>query len=146
MFIKLSQFHDRVKSSVEWTVNCLHMMKTNIISSWDKIKYHQLGLKGKNVNANNKCLGRLNLFELSFVNCCQSIFIQGESWSVGWCNWPGSDWSFFISIYEYSSNICTVYETRAVSDCLIRPLPASVNALLVNCAKAKNMKVTGIPF
>ena len=37
-------------------------------------------------------------------------------------------------------------ETRAVSDCLIRPLPASVNALLVNCAKAKNMKVTGIPF
>ena len=24
--------------------------------------------------------------------------------------------------------------TRAVSDCLIRPLPASVNALLVNCA------------
>ena len=25
-------------------------------------------------------------------------------------------------------------ETRAVSDCLIRPLPASVNALLVNCA------------
>ena len=27
-----------------------------------------------------------------------------------------------------------------------RPLPASVNALLVNCAKAKNMKVTGIPF
>ena len=31
--------------------------------------------------------------------------------------------------------------TRAVSDCLIRPfyLPASVNALLVNCAKAKNM-------
>ena len=36
--------------------------------------------------------------------------------------------------------------TRAVSDCLIRPLPASVNALLVNCAKAKNMKVTGIPF
>ena len=25
-------------------------------------------------------------------------------------------------------------KTRAVSDCLIRPLPASVNALLVNCA------------
>ena len=25
-------------------------------------------------------------------------------------------------------------QTRAVSDCLIRPLPASVNALLVNCA------------
>ena len=46
--------------------------------------------------------------------------------------------------------ICIKYgknpSTRAVSDCLIRPLPASVNALLVNCAKAKNMKVTGIPF
>ena len=40
----------------------------------------------------------------------------------------------------------TADATRAVSDCLIRPLPASVNALLVNCAKAKNMKVTGIPF
>ena len=37
-------------------------------------------------------------------------------------------------------------KTRAVSDCLIRPLPASVNALLVNCAQAKNMKVTGMPF
>ena len=26
------------------------------------------------------------------------------------------------------------HKTRAVSDCLIRPLPASVNALLVNCS------------
>ena len=31
-------------------------------------------------------------------------------------------------------NYFSEWVTRAVSDCLIRPLPASVNALLVNCA------------
>ena len=59
------------------------------------------------------------------------------------------DWETTLDDTEkmYESIIYTMnWTTRAVSDCLIRPLPASVNALLVNCAKAKNMKVTGIPF
>ena len=35
---------------------------------------------------------------------------------------------------KINPNIIWDTRTRAVSDCLIRPLPASVNALLVNCA------------
>ena len=40
---------------------------------------------------------------------------------------------------EFILDVCHFYVasysgTRAVSDCLIRPLPASLNALLVNCA------------
>ena len=39
------------------------------------------------------------------------------------------------SIHDpYSTDKGPVTQTRAVSDCLIRPLPASVNALLVNWA------------
>ena len=40
--------------------------------------------------------------------------------------------SFCKKVIENISAVSIV--TRAVSDCLIRPLPASVNALLVNCA------------
>ena len=43
--------------------------------------------------------------------------------------WPSRTYLGTLSVIIQLSFI-----TRAVSDCLIRPLPASVNALLVNCA------------
>ena len=44
----------------------------------------------------------------------------------------------WVKIDDFLSRVTLQFDiwpwTRAVSDCLIRPLPASVNALLVNCA------------
>ena len=47
-------------------------------------------------------------------------------------------WPSWVKIDDFFSRVTLQFDvwpwTRAVSDWLIRPLPASVNALLVNCA------------
>ena len=82
------------------------------------------------------------IFKRNFTHKAQLLFtslLQDVDWS---CILNESDtnkaYAMFMHVYSdiYNKTFPKTRAkiTRAVSDCLIRPLPASVNALLVNCA------------
>ena len=123
--------HDNL-FGLDWTEEAIHTLSVSL--SGDENDHYILNYKKRLKNMKNL----LSSWE------CRRLSLKGKVTVIN--TLAVSPLLYLASVIHVPAQVIQEVKTRAVSDCLIRPLPASVNALLINCAWAKNMKVTGIPF
>ena len=121
----LGDFHDRVSSAArawghKFPSEAMHVyMGENMFSLWH---YHS-GTVFKSIQLS------FDIYRVSNHHLVHDIHqMIGGLHNLYKFQWAITSCLFLRQILGWE------HQTRAVSDCLIRPLPASVNALLVNCA------------